>query len=147
MDRVALVVDDSALIRNEIRRFLQKLGYRVLTACNGLEGLVRLEECSPELLVTGLMMPKLNGSEFIREIRRRTGKQQLTIVAVAGIRERNVPSPKVGADHVIFKGFDLVEQLQLALGSGKRTNAKPSRPALRIIEGRNRRGESSAADD
>jgi len=146
LDRVALVVDDSALIRNEIRRFLQTQGYRVLTASNGLEGLVRLEECSPELLVTGLTMPKLNGSEFIREIRRRTSKPEVKIVAIAGIRGRHVTSPKVGADHVIFKGFDLVEQLQLALGAGKRT-AKPSRPALRIVEGRNRRRESSAADD
>jgi len=147
LDRVALVVDDSALIRNEIRRFLQTQGYRVLTASNGLEGLVRLEECSPELLVTGLTMPKLNGSEFIREIRRRTNKPEVKIVAIAGIRGRHVTSPRVGADHVIFKGFDLVEQLQLALGSGKRATAKPSRPALRIVEGRNRRSESSAADD
>lgn len=133
MDRVALVVDDSALIRNEIGRFLKKLGYRVVTAANGLEGLVRLEELKPQLVITGLMMPKLKGSEFIREIRHRSSMQDVMIVAIAGMRGRNVPSPRAGADHVIFKGVDLVEQLQLALGSANsfRVGARQSKPRER----------------
>jgi CheY-like chemotaxis protein len=131
LDQLALVVDDSALIRSEIGRFLRKNGYRVITAGNGLEGLVRVAEMSPALIITGLMMPKLNGSEFIKEIRHRTHKHEITIVAIAGIRGRNVPSPKAGADHVIFKGVDIVEQLQLALGIGavKVTGAKQPKPA------------------
>ena len=132
MDRVALVVDDSALIRNEIGRFLKKLGYRVSTADNGLEGLVRLEELVPSLVVTGLMMPKLNGSEFIREIRHRCRNQNVAIIAVAGIRGRNVPSPKAGADHVIFKGVDLVEQLQLALATSDTMKRSAKSAVLRI---------------
>ena len=134
MDRVALVVDDSALIRNEIRRFLQKVGFRVVTASNGLEGLVRVAEVAPALIVTGLMMPRLNGGEFIREIRHRSVKREVTIVAIAGIRGRNVPSPRAGADHVIFKGVDLVEQLQLALGLGQPSvrTKPPAKPTARI---------------
>ncbi len=128
LERVALVVDDSAVIRNEIGRFLKKNGYRVVTAASGLEGLVRLEEFSPYLIITGLMIPKINGSEFIREIRHRSRNQDVTIIAIAGLRGRNVPSPKAGADHVIFKGVDLVEQLQLALNI-KATKARSPRSA------------------
>ncbi|MGZ4789878.1 MAG: response regulator [Terriglobales bacterium] len=134
---MALVVDDSALIRNEIGRFLKKIDYRVVTASNGLEGLVRLEELKPHLIITGLMMPRLNGSEFVREVRQRSRKQDVTIIAIAGIRGRNVPSPKAGADHVIFKGVDLIEQLQLAL-AGIPNSLNPARQAkstLSLVRG------------
>ncbi|HVZ17742.1 MAG TPA: response regulator [Terriglobales bacterium] len=128
---MALVVDDSALICNEIGRFLRTVGYRVVTASNGLEAFVRLEEVTPSLIIAGLTMPKLNGGELIREIRHRTDDRQVTIVAIAGIHGRSVPSPKAGADHVIFKGVDLVEQLQLALGTSISAFGKrPPRPEI-----------------
>jgi CheY-like chemotaxis protein len=112
---VALVVDDSALIRNEIRRCLQARGYAVATAANGPDALASLESFRPELIVTALTMSKMNGGEFIREVRHRPETADVTIVAVAGRRRRGVSVPRSGADHLIFKEVDLVEQLRLVL--------------------------------
>ena len=115
MPFVALVVDDSALIRSEIRRCLQARGYAVATAANGPDALASLENLQPKLIVTALTMAKMNGGEFIREVRHRPETADVTIVAVAGRRGRGTPIPRSGADHMIFKDVDLVEQLRLVL--------------------------------
>ena len=110
-------MDSSALIRNEIRRFLQSRGYVVKTAENGLEAIGQLEEFTPHLIVTALILPKISGSELIREARHRPATADVTIVAVSGRRGRDTSGPKSDASHTIFKEVDLVEQLRLVLDS------------------------------
>ena len=115
MSRIALVVDDSLLIRRTVQRFLESRGYTVHTACNGLEGLDALHGISPDLIVTDLIMPKMGGSEFIREVRYRPDLGATRIILVAGRRSVHSSGPTAGADYVIHKDVDLVEQLQFAV--------------------------------
>ena len=122
MSRVALVVDDSILIRNAVQRLLEDYEYQVFTACNGVEGLAALERVTPVLIVVDLIMPKLSGTEFIREVRHREDLSRIPIVVVAG--RRHSSTHVFGADHVIYKEIDLVEQLQAILEDA----SNPPRP-------------------
>ena len=65
MPIVALVVDDSMLIRYTVCRFLEERGFAVESATNGVEALEVLARVRPNLIVTDMQMPKMTGSELI----------------------------------------------------------------------------------
>jgi CheY-like chemotaxis protein len=115
MSRLALVVDDSMLVRYSVRRFLEDRGYAVETAWDGVDGLAVLDRITPCLIVTDLMMPKMSGVEFIREVRARAPLAHIPIIMVAGRRGSHERVPTCGADYVVYKDIDLVEQLQRTL--------------------------------
>ena len=65
----ALVVDDDPLTRELVRRTLEAEGWRVEEAENGAQGLERVAEATPDLVILDLMMPVMDGFEFLRELR------------------------------------------------------------------------------
>ena len=66
---VALVVDDEPKIRDLARRYLEADGFQVLEAADGEAALTVLAETEPDIVVTDIMMPVLNGLELLRQIR------------------------------------------------------------------------------
>ncbi|HYC05933.1 MAG TPA: response regulator [Azospirillaceae bacterium] len=66
-----LVVEDDPLVRAATSETIRELGYRVVTAASGHEGLVRLEEGRPDLLFSDVIMPGMNGPQLAEEARRR----------------------------------------------------------------------------
>ena len=75
MSKRVLVLDDSRTIRTSVKYTLQKSGYEVLLAENGVEGLKVLKENSsmsdrPQMIITDINMPKMNGIEFIKEVKK-----------------------------------------------------------------------------
>ncbi len=70
MTRTVLSVDDSKSIRDMIDFTLAPLGYRVIGAENGAEGLQKFRSEVVNLVITDLNMPVMNGIDFIREVRR-----------------------------------------------------------------------------
>jgi CheY-like chemotaxis protein len=60
---VALVVDDSMLIRHTVCRFLEERGYAVESATNGEEALPIVKRIHPDIIITDMQMPKMGGSE------------------------------------------------------------------------------------
>lgn len=69
MSKTALVVDDSATIRKLVSNTLKQMGFEVIEASNGKEGLERLSAGSVHLIMTDLNMPVMDGLEFIRALR------------------------------------------------------------------------------
>ena len=67
-----LVVDDEFGIVDVLETILTDEGYRVLTACNGKQGLVRLSEEKPEVILLDFMMPILGGGDMLRARWRRS---------------------------------------------------------------------------
>lgn len=67
-EAVVMVVDDDAIFRRMISGFLSKLGYKVIEAVNGLDGLQKLRVQVPDLVISDLSMPILNGIEFAEEV-------------------------------------------------------------------------------
>jgi signal transduction histidine kinase/CheY-like chemotaxis protein len=80
--RLALVVDDLTDNRDLLRRALEGQGWSVVEAENGKEGLKRVDERIPGLILLDLMMPVMDGFEFLRELRARPGGRDVPVVVV-----------------------------------------------------------------
>jgi chemosensory pili system protein ChpA (sensor histidine kinase/response regulator) len=66
---LVLVVDDSLTVRNVTGRFLQRHGFRVVTAKDGLDALQRLQEAVPEVMLVDIEMPRMDGFELTKQVR------------------------------------------------------------------------------
>ncbi len=75
-----LVVEDEPSIRQMVRRVLEKEGWTVREAENGMEGLRAMEQHVPSIVLLDLMMPVMNGFDFIRELRRREEWRNIPVV-------------------------------------------------------------------
>jgi CheY-like chemotaxis protein len=111
---VALVVDDSMLIRYTVCRFLEDRGYAVESATNGVEALEVLARLKPDLIVTDMQMPKMSGSELITALKSNPETAGVPIVIVAG-RGSGFDETEKRANFAIFKDIDIETQLAKAL--------------------------------
>jgi CheY-like chemotaxis protein len=114
MPAVALVVDDSMLIRYTVCRFLEERGFAVESATNGLEALQILERVHPVLIVTDMQMPKMSGVELITALKKDPATAGIPIIIVAG-RGSGFDEKETRADFAIYKDIDLQGQLEKAL--------------------------------
>jgi GAF domain-containing protein/CheY-like chemotaxis protein len=81
-DGPVLVVDDDAEVRQLLRRMLESEGFAVVEAENGRVALERLRGESPSLILLDLMMPEMDGFEFVAELRRHDGWRAIPIVVI-----------------------------------------------------------------
>ncbi len=120
MSKVALVVDDSMLIRYTVCRFLEQRGFTVESATNGEEALDVLTRVQPDLIVTDLQMPKMSGSELISALKSKPETAGVPIIIVAR-QDGRFDEAEKRANFVIYKDIDIEAQLGKALDavSGK----------------------------
>jgi len=114
MSKVALVVDDSMLIRYSICRFLEARGFAVEAAVNGAEAVELLARVRADLVVTDMRMPKMSGSEFITALKSKEETSGLPIIIVTS-KASGACEPDERADFVIYKDIDVETQLDAAL--------------------------------
>ena len=126
MPVVALVVDDSMVIRHMICRFLEDRGYAVEVASNGQEALEVATRQLPSLIITDMQMPGMTGLELYQHLST-SGKPIPTILITAypdnGVRERALAAGVVGYLSKPFAEDDLLVCIRSALthaGSGRR---------------------------
>jgi CheY-like chemotaxis protein len=121
MPCVALVVDDSMLIRHTVCRFLEERGFTVQSATNGVEALEALTRIRPDLIITDMQMPRMSGSELITALKSKPETASIPIVIVAG-RASGFDEREKRAQFAIYKDIDITEQLEKALAAtvGKR---------------------------
>src|SRR5439155_19597623 len=75
-----LVVEDEPSIRQMVRRVLEKEGWTVREAENGRAGLQAVAESKPAVILLDLMMPVMNGFDFVRELRKNKDWQEIPVV-------------------------------------------------------------------
>ena len=114
--RVALVVDDSMLIRHTVCRFLEERGFAVESATNPVEALEILTRVEPQVIITDMQMPRMSGSEFITALKADLRTAAIPIVILAG-RQSGFENTENRANFAIFKDIDIESQLQLALST------------------------------
>jgi DNA-binding response OmpR family regulator len=106
-----LVVDDDAGVQRMIKTMLEYEHFEVITANDGLEALVCLEDRPPDLILLDLTMPHMDGLSFVRELKQRGLRTALRIIILtADVYAR----PQVGCEQVdgwILKPFHLAELL------------------------------------
>jgi CheY-like chemotaxis protein len=114
MPVVALVVDDSMLIRHTVCRFLEERGFAVESAANGQEALEALKRLRPDIIITDMQMPKMSGSELITALKSQPATAHIPIIIVAG-RNSGFSEKEKRANFAIFKDIDIEDQLGKAL--------------------------------
>jgi DNA-binding response OmpR family regulator len=105
MNKTILLVEDSPDVINLIRFSLEKSGYKVILASNGFEALEQLEKSIPDLLITDLMMPGMNGFELLEELTKKNIKVKTVVLALQKTDEDIVRSLGYGAIDFIQKPF------------------------------------------
>jgi len=120
-----LVVDDSALDLRLASRMLEEIGLVVSTATDGREALLQLNARRPDLILTDIQMPHLNGLELVREIAKRRDAVPVVIMTAFGSEETAVEALKAGAASYVPKqnlARDLVSTVRnvLALAASRR---------------------------
>ena len=114
MSKVALVVDDSMLIRYSVCRYLESRGYSVESASNGSEALEVMARNKADLIVTDMRMPKMSGDEFISALKSKEETARVPIIVVTS-KANGSCMPDERADFVIYKDIDVETQLDAAL--------------------------------
>jgi CheY-like chemotaxis protein len=114
MAKVALVVDDSMLIRYTVCRFLEQRGFAVEAATNGVEAMDILQRVQPDLIVTDMQMPRMSGTELITALKSAPRTAGVPIIIVAG-RASGFDESEKRANFTIFKDIDIDSQLAKAL--------------------------------
>jgi CheY-like chemotaxis protein len=110
---VALVVDDSMLIRHTVCRFLEERGFAVESATNGKEALDLLTHIQPTLIITDIQMPKMDGRQLIAALKSDPRTADIPIVVLAG--RQNGSEQEVRGHYAISKDIEINSQLQNAL--------------------------------
>jgi DNA-binding response OmpR family regulator len=130
MPETILIADDEASIRDLVRLYLEKEGFRVQTAENGTQAVALARSGTPALLVLDLMMPEMDGWEVCRRLRAESNLPILMLTA----RDQDIDkivALEMGADDYLTKPFnprELVARVRAILRrtSGGRTN--PDQP-------------------
>jgi DNA-binding response OmpR family regulator len=106
-----LVVDDAPEILALVETRLRRRGFDVVTAADGEAALIAARARPPDLVVLDIMMPKRNGWEVARALKRDPATQATKIVVLTAIGEQvnEITSPLYGADAYLDKPFDFAE--------------------------------------
>lgn len=99
-----MVVDDEKRLVSLVQSYLNQAGYRVVTASNGREALGVAEREDPDLIILDLMMPGMDGNEFM-EIYRRTHNTPIILLTARVEEEEQVIGFELGADDYVTKPF------------------------------------------
>ncbi|AFY82183.1 response regulator transcription factor [Oscillatoria acuminata] len=106
-----LLVEDDVALRGNLTEYLEELGYLVLEASSGLEGLEIFDRQSPDLIISDVMMPSMDGLEFCRRLRSSRQGQLVPFLFLSGQNELEdrLKGHKMGADDYIVKPFNSKE--------------------------------------
>jgi two-component system chemotaxis response regulator CheY len=107
MARTALVVDDSASIREMVAFTLREAGFNVLEGINGADALAKLGDRRADLVITDLNMPVMDGIAFIRQLRTRPNSKYTPVLMLTteSQAEKKQEGKAAGATGWIVKPF------------------------------------------
>ena len=123
-----LIVDDDPGIRNSLSAFLSRSGFEVVTAVDGEQGLERLQNSNPDLIVLDVLMPRLDGRETLRTIRRAGNWIPVILLTQVGEASERAMALEEGADDYINKPFEAQELVARIRAVLRRAN--PETPPL-----------------
>ncbi len=108
--KTILVVDDKASVRDLLGEYLAEQGYRIVEAENGRAALVMVKQENPDLILLDVMMPQMDGYQFIGRIRR-SSNVPIIMVTAKRAEQDVVRGFELGADDYIIKPFRMRELL------------------------------------
>ncbi|HSW26758.1 MAG TPA: response regulator, partial [Burkholderiaceae bacterium] len=112
---LVLVVDDSLTVRRVTQRLLQREGYRVTLAKDGLEGLEKLGEERPAVLLSDIEMPRMDGFDLVRNLRADPKLADLPVIMITSriAQKHKDYAAQLGVDHYLGKPYAEEDLLSL----------------------------------
>jgi DNA-binding response OmpR family regulator len=115
-----LVLEDDPSVQTLLRKQLVAHGFKVSLATDGLDGLMKLETLSPDLMICDVMMPNLDGVEFVKAIKGNTLTQKIPVIFLTAKTDPRsmIEGINVGARFYVTKPFqidDLLSKIRRAL--------------------------------
>ncbi|MBE6984166.1 MAG: response regulator transcription factor [Ruminococcaceae bacterium] len=131
MARTVLIVEDDRNIADLLRLYLEKEGYEVRIAFDGLKGLEKFREFKPDLVLLDVMLPGMDGWGVCRSIRQ-DSKTPIIMLTAKSETEDKVSGLKQGADDYITKPFEMREVLARIEAVLRRSGLEPERASRRL---------------
>ena len=127
-----LVVDDEPQLTRVLRTGLTSRGFDVRAAADGLAGFEMFSDWHPDLIITDLAMPNMDGLELCRRVRA-ISQVPIIILSAKGEAKTKVEALDIGADDFVTKPFGIDELLARVRASLRRANAGPTNGANKTI--------------
>ena len=127
-----LVVDDEPQITRVLKTTLSSQGYGVRTASDGDEAAQMMVDWTPDLVITDLRMPNMDGLDLCRHVRARS-RIPIIVLSVKGEEKIKVEALDAGADDYVTKPFG-VNELLARVRAAFRRSAAPDEPEKPVIE-------------
>jgi DNA-binding response OmpR family regulator len=122
-----LVIEDDASVQQLLAAYLQLEGFQVTTADNGIEGLKRMKQSRPCLILLDLMMPIMDGEQFRAAQLREPGLADVPDICISAIYDARQRAERMQAAGLIKKPFDIEEVL-----SAVRARCQPAAAAAEV---------------
>lgn len=133
MSRI-LIVDDEPQILRMLRTSLMSCGYDVVTASNGMEGFDAFEKHHPDLIITDMSMPVMDGLALTEEVRRRS-RVPVIVLSVRATEPVKVNALDAGADDYVTKPFNIPELLARVRAQLRRGSEAEEQAPTHIVAG------------
>ncbi len=129
MANTILVVDDQSSVRQLLQEYLNEQGFRVLTASDGQSALYMARHEQPDLILLDIMMPKMDGYQFLRQFRQ---ERQTPVIIITAREEETdaVLGLDMGADDYVIKPFRMRELVARIRAILRRTDEAPEKSEL-----------------
>jgi DNA-binding response OmpR family regulator len=124
MKKTILVIDDDKKLNQLLKDFLGDFGFQTLTATHPAEGLTKLRQKSPDLVILDVMLPEMNGFEVCKRIRQ-THSVPVIMLTARGEPMDKIVGLEIGADDYVAKPFEpreLVARIQAVLRRSQKIN-------------------------
>ena len=145
MPGTVLIIDDDPQLRISFEKLLLQEGYDVVSASSGETGLEVVRDQTPDLVITDIRLPGMNGLEAFKAVREMQPKLPVIVMTAYGTTEMAIEATKLGAFDYVLKPFEVPEMLELirqALETGRlmrnrvRLDESPESTAQEALVGR-----------
>src|SRR5436309_13679300 len=119
-----LVVDDEPAMREVLEMLLQKWGFEVRLASDGIEGRELAESYDPDVVISDVVMPQLSGLELLRSLKSGNAARPVILVTAQGSIDMAVEAMKQGAQDFVTKKLDYSKLRARLEGAGKDLHAR-----------------------
>jgi len=136
--REILIVEDSATQAEQVRYSLEKHGFAVRTAANGVEALSLMQQKPPDIIVSDVVMPEMDGYEFCRRVKEDETYKQIPVILLTSLSDpRDVlRGLECGADNFIVKPYDeryLLSRLQYLIANAHLRQVDTAQLGIEIV--------------
>jgi DNA-binding response OmpR family regulator len=106
-----LIVDDESFILNLLKSGLTDNGFQVITADNGFDAILAVEEQNPDVVITDIMMPRLTGLEFLKALKNNPATADVPVFLISAMDQADIVQQglDLGAVDYITKPFKINE--------------------------------------